>query len=287
MVAGMPEKPFEIDTGSGPVAGAQAGQGPDLLLLHGGPGVSDYMSLLYGETDGWRAIRYQQRGIAPSAPDGPFTVARHVADAVAVLDGLGAGRAVVLGHSWGAHLALQLAVAAPDRVAGLVLVDGLGVADPDGGSAVFGETLASRVPEADLAVLGQAAAERGDRLPTEAEAAADLAVVWRAYFADGASAPPPPAGMTVSAQVNGETLASVADSVAGGFAARLAGVTVPAVLVVGAAGPMPLSVAEQVAGLLPAAEIVVIPEGGHLPWHERPGCVAAALAAVRECAAGR
>jgi proline iminopeptidase len=287
MVTGMPEKPFQIDTGSGTLAGAEAGQGPDLLLLHGGPGLSDYTDLLYGETDGWRAIRYQQRGIAPSAPGGPFTVARHVADAIAVLDGLGVGRAVILGHSWGAHLALQVAVAAPDRVAGLVLVDGLGVADPDGGASAFGQNLVSRIPEADLALLGQRAAERGDRPPTGAEATADLAVMWRAYFADGASAPPMPAGITMSAQVNVETLASVAESLAGGFAARLAAVTVPAVLVAGGAGPMPLSVAEQVAGLLPAAETVVIPEGAHLPWHERPGCVAAALAAVRERAGGR
>jgi pimeloyl-ACP methyl ester carboxylesterase len=84
------------------------------------------MDLLGTEVAGWRAIRYQQRCLSPSATGGPFTVERHVADAVAVLDGLGVDRAVVAGHSWGGHLALQLAVAHPDRVAGLLIIDSPG-----------------------------------------------------------------------------------------------------------------------------------------------------------------
>src|SRR5206468_16741 len=94
-------------------AGRPAGSRGDQLLLHGGPAMSDYMGLLAPELDGWQAIRYQQRGLPPSAETGPFTVEQHVADAVAVLDELGVDRAVALGHSWGGHLALHLAVAHP------------------------------------------------------------------------------------------------------------------------------------------------------------------------------
>lgn len=46
------------------------------------------------------------------------TAAAHV---VALLDHLGASRAVIVGASWGANIALAAAVIAPDRVAGLVL----------------------------------------------------------------------------------------------------------------------------------------------------------------------
>ncbi len=42
----MPQKTFEADTGAGLLAGWEKGEGPPLLLLHGGPGLSDYMSLL-------------------------------------------------------------------------------------------------------------------------------------------------------------------------------------------------------------------------------------------------
>jgi pimeloyl-ACP methyl ester carboxylesterase len=72
----MPQKTFEADTGAGLLAGWEAGEGPPLLLLHGGPGLSDYMSLLGAETAGWRSIGYQQRGIPPSAllPDAEVVV---------------------------------------------------------------------------------------------------------------------------------------------------------------------------------------------------------------------
>jgi proline iminopeptidase len=106
---------FAADSGAGPIAGSVSGTGRDLLVLHGGPGMSDYMAAADGEFGGWRTIRYQQRGLRPSAVDGPFSAPRHVADAIAVLDALQVERAVVLGHSWSGHLALQLALASPDR----------------------------------------------------------------------------------------------------------------------------------------------------------------------------
>ena len=37
-------------------------------------------------------------------------------DVVAVLDALEIGRALVVGHSWGGHLAMHLAVAFPERL---------------------------------------------------------------------------------------------------------------------------------------------------------------------------
>ena len=42
---------------------------------------------------------------------------------LALLDGAGAEQAVVLGHSLGGYLSLELALAHPDRVRGVVLVD--------------------------------------------------------------------------------------------------------------------------------------------------------------------
>ena len=263
------------------ISGWETGDGPALLLLHGGPGLSDYMSMLGAEIAGWRSIGYQQRGIPPSAADGPFTDARHAADAVAVLDAAGVADAVVLGHSWGGYLALQLAVTVPERVAGLVLVDPLGATGPDGGASDLGVALRARLDEASLGRLGDLAARIGDRMPTDKEATEQLSMLWPGYFAVPAQAPPPPSGLAVSAVANGEGMASVMDSLAKGFGARLAEVTVPAVFVLGERSPMPVSQGMATAALLAEAEVVVVPGAGHLPWHERPGCVASALATVR------
>jgi hypothetical protein len=58
---------------------------------------------------------YQQRGLAPSAAEGPFTVATDVGDARRVLEALRWDKAYVAGHSWGGQLALHVAEALPVR----------------------------------------------------------------------------------------------------------------------------------------------------------------------------
>lgn len=55
---------------------------------------------------------------------GPYGMAAHAADCVAVLDHLGIERATVVGHSMGGFVAAVLAHRYPTRVARLVLVDG-------------------------------------------------------------------------------------------------------------------------------------------------------------------
>jgi proline iminopeptidase len=275
----MAETTFEVRTGAGSIVGSEDGQGPALLWLHGGPGFSDYMEILRPEVTGWHAIRYQQRGLPPSSVDGPFTVEQHVADAVSVLDACGASRAVVLGHSWGAHLALHLAVARPDRVSGLVLVDGLG-ATGDGGVAELGQTLIARLLPGALSRLQEIAGRLAGPEPSDADATEQTGLLWPGYFADPASAPPWPSYMRVSLAGYVGSFSSVADHLAEGFADSLRGITVPAVFVLGAQSPMPVSQGEQTAALIPSAEVRMIPAAGHLPWHEQPGCVAEALARV-------
>src|ERR1700761_2140087 len=63
------------------------------------------------------------RGGSATLPP-PYGMAAHVADLIAVLDHLGLERTVCAGHSMGAYVTNRLAAAAPERVAGAVLVDG-------------------------------------------------------------------------------------------------------------------------------------------------------------------
>jgi pimeloyl-ACP methyl ester carboxylesterase len=274
---------FTVETPAGPIAGSAAGSGTPLLLLHGGPGLTDYMGMLDPELTGWRAIRYQQRGMSPSATDGPFTVERNVADAIAVLDTLGVSRAVVLGHSWGGHLALHLALTAPERVAGLVSVDALGAVG-DGGATDMDQGLGARLAPDKAERYAEIAARLAAPSPTEDDATEWLSLLWPGYFADTADVIPFPPDLRMSLPVYAGTFESIAGHMASGFTAVLAGVKVPSVFVLGAKSPMPVSQGEQTAALLPAAEVVVVPGAGHLPWHEQPGCIAAALTRIRTLA---
>ena len=106
---------------------------------------ADYTAPLAVELeDAFGVIRSQQRGLAPSTTPGPFSIGQHVGDAIAVLDAAGVGRAWVIGHSRGAHLAMHLAVRHPGRVAGLVIAHPLG-AVPDGGLSDMEQNLTQRI----------------------------------------------------------------------------------------------------------------------------------------------
>jgi proline iminopeptidase len=270
---------FWATSADGTIAGWEVGSGPALLFLHGGPGMNDYGRLLSDEVADWRFVSFQQRGVTPSTTGGPFTVEQHVADAIAVLDDRGVDKALVLGHSWGAHLALHLAVTQPDRVAGLVIVDGLGVIGHDGGASELGVTLAARMRPAAAEQMQGLLTELGDSAPTDDVVARQFDLLWASYFADPANAPAPPE-LRFSADTNVATMASVREHLAEGFAGLLRSITVPVISLLGAQSPMPVSQGEQTAALMPNAEVRLIPEAGHLPWHEKPGCVAAALADV-------
>jgi aminoacrylate hydrolase len=60
----------------------------------------------------------------------PYSVAHLADDMAIVLDGLGIARAHVVGHAAGGVAALELALAAPDRVASVTVVNGWALAGP-------------------------------------------------------------------------------------------------------------------------------------------------------------
>ena len=108
------------------LAGWVTGSGPAVLLLHGGPGMTDYMESLLPELDGYRVASFQQRGVAPSTLAGPFDVPTLRDDVIDVLDTLGWEAPAMIGHSWGGHLLLHLLAVTPTRVGAALAVDPLG-----------------------------------------------------------------------------------------------------------------------------------------------------------------
>lgn len=69
----------------------------------------------------FRVVRYDVRGFGKSSvPDGPYS---HVDDLAALLDAHGFGQAAVVGLSMGGRIALDFALAHPQRVSKLVLLD--------------------------------------------------------------------------------------------------------------------------------------------------------------------
>lgn len=74
---------------------------------------------------GWRVVAYDQRGTgrSPEALKAGYTITDMARDVVEVLDATDTAQCVVIGHALGGLVGLQLALDAPSRVAGLVLVN--------------------------------------------------------------------------------------------------------------------------------------------------------------------
>ena len=276
----MSAEEFLVPVPGGSITGWAHGDGPPVLILHGGPGLSDYTEPLTEElADGFRVLRYQQRGLTPSVTSGPFSVDQHVADAIAVLDAAGAGRAYVIGHSWGGHLAMHLAVQHPGRMLGVVIADPLG-AVPDGGLSDMEQNLTERI-RPDLAARAMeldARAMAGEGTPEDA--LESLAIVWPGYFSSLDKAPPmPPIRMSVDCYA--QTFASINEHFDRHTLERLLpALTMPIVFLLGADSPIPPSHGIASAALNPGARCVVEEDCGHFPWIERPGSVRKALEQV-------
>jgi 3-oxoadipate enol-lactonase len=101
-----------------------AGDGPVVVLIHGfGLDMRMWDPQVRALAAGFRVVRYDCRGFGASGPLDPAVPYTHAGDLVALLDHLDIGEAVLAGLSFGGRVALQAALAAPDRVRGLALLD--------------------------------------------------------------------------------------------------------------------------------------------------------------------
>ena len=103
-----------------------AGEGRPVVLLHGVASNARIWSpvapLL---TPRFRVLAVDQRGHGQSdKPSSGYDFPSVVGDVRELIEALGLERPLVAGHSWGGNVALELAARHPERVAGLVLVDG-------------------------------------------------------------------------------------------------------------------------------------------------------------------
>jgi len=100
---------------------------PPILLLHGLASAAHIWNLvapLLAE-HGYSVIALDQRGHGESdKPDSGYDYATIIADDISAIEALKIEKPLLVGHSWGASVALQYAATYPERVTALVLVDG-------------------------------------------------------------------------------------------------------------------------------------------------------------------
>ncbi|HLH22929.1 MAG TPA: alpha/beta fold hydrolase [Chloroflexota bacterium] len=233
-----------------------AGDGPPLLYLHGAGGVS----WLPGHT----ALAEHCRLIVPEHPnwgedelaDGLESIEDLVYFYLDFLDALDLDRIHLAGHSLGGWLAAEIAVAHPERLWTLTLIDAAGLWLPD-------------CPMPDLFALSAAETARlGNYDPAVGEAAI------------AAGATPEARAAQVRARAAFARIAWNPYLHNPRLAVRLRRVRLPALVVWGEEDRIiPPAYADEYARLLPDARVVRFPACGHSPARERPAALADAMLA--------
>ncbi|MGW3347067.1 alpha/beta fold hydrolase [Nonomuraea rubra] len=248
-----------------------------VVMLHGGPGVPDYLAPVAGLIDDLCLVhRYDQRGTGGSAWEGEHTIARHVQDLVLLLDAWGHDRVVLLGHSFGTHLAACFLLAHPERVAGLVQVAG-----------PFLEPWREAYQAAQRARRTDVQQARLDELEaigsrTDAEETEYLTLSWftdhadrtRAWeWAQASARTTRPVNYPMNAQLNAAAKADPLEAHVDELRACLP----PGTVIIGGEGDSRPADALRRLGTRLGREVVIVPGAGHFPWLEAPDEFGAAL----------
>ena len=100
--------------------------GPVLIAHHGGGGIGSLAEpkATFGPlADQMRVVVFDARGCGRSQGTPPFSHAQWAADVDGLRQWIGAGQVVVAGGSYGGFIAMEYALAYPDRVAAMILRD--------------------------------------------------------------------------------------------------------------------------------------------------------------------
>jgi pimeloyl-ACP methyl ester carboxylesterase len=228
-----------------------------VLLTHGFAASSQMFAATVADLSAdHTVIVWDQLGHARSdSPEDPaaYSVAASLEAMLGVLDAVGVDSAVLLGHSLGGYLSLELALAQPQRVRGLVLVDTGPGYRSDGGRRQWNEMAEgyARVLDDDgLAGLG--------RMSGSAEVDSGLH-----RSADGLAR----SARGVLTQADGHVIDG------------LPSITCPTLVIVGERDRPFLAGSEYLAAKIPGARLAVIADAGHAPPVTHP---AAFLAELRE-----
>lgn len=98
--------------------------GPPVLLLHGLGGTRRSWDRVAPSLRPLPVLALDARGHGDSASGRGYSLAACADDAAVALDALGLSRVLVVGHSWGGAIAVTLAARHPERILGVVALDG-------------------------------------------------------------------------------------------------------------------------------------------------------------------
>lgn len=243
---------------------------PTMLLLHGFTGSGRNWEELASKLRGWQIVAPDLPGHGGTeAPAGAMPVVAK--DLVSLLDALSIDQALVIGYSMGGRLALHLAVEAPERVRGLVVIGATpGLADAEARDARLAadEALAKQIESdfdgfvRDWEALPLFASQRA----MAPESQERIREIRRSHSPDALA----------------KALRLLGTGAQPPLQARLSGLRMPVLWVVGEYDAKFRAIAQAVQPLLPAARFAILPYAGHAVHLERPSAFKTLLLSFAE-----
>jgi proline iminopeptidase len=246
-----------------------AGQGEPLICLHGGPGLDHtYLRPYFQHLEAThQMIYYDQRctGRSGGKPNkNEVTLHRFIADLEAIRKGLQLPQVTLVGHSWGALLALKYALAFPKQVRALLLISPLPLTGDELQTAIR-RTLTSRSREEQDLLARTAASEGVLRGRTDA-INAYLNLLFRPYFTGTA----PTFQFEAQTAKNSLLVANLMFNDLGeyDFLDECKTIACPSLTIVGRKDIVSWEGAQHLHAALPQDTLSVIEDVGHFPFIE-------------------
>ncbi len=260
---------------------AVEGSGPPVVMCHGGPGLWDYLGDLAGLlSEEFTVYRWDQRACGRSTGgSAPASTERTLEDLDLLRSYFGHDEWSVLGHSWGAELALLYGLLFEVRSTCVVYISGRGTQRwwQATGRAVNRVNVTRRMTPEQVERLS-ALSQVGTR--DAAEEVEFRRLSWMTDFIepDGNEAlrAMAEAPFSINFEIN-RALASDQILSEDLLRDRCASTRLPMLFVHGAEDPRPVEGPGQIADWITAATMKVVPRAAHLPWVEQPAVVQDAL----------
>lgn len=244
------------------------GEGPPLVLLHGGPGLNmePFKPTLERAAEFAEVIFYDQRGCGRSSRpplEKLCDIKYHIVDLEGLREHFGFERVILLGHSFGSYLAMAYAIEHVDRVMKLILVSP---------TLPYPETLAqiqrfnSLMSKEMLRRIGKI---NLSRMSPEDKARRRMDEALPLYFHN-------PEALAEFRRRNIQPAGELIESCSQKIMSRdlrggLGGLTMPVTIIVGREDRRtPVEYSEELAGYLADAKLIVMKQSGHFPFMEEP-----------------
>ena len=203
-----------------------------LCLCAGGPGVSDGLSEIDPLLNSnYNIIRFDYRGCGDSTADGKYDIETTIDDIEKIRQFYNIESWYILGHSWGANVALFYALKYPQFCKGIIYLCGAGVQNNDDWHTEFNEN-AAKMTEPEIT------------LPEDFKINYDVLNYGLCSFKKYIQAPMILKNISV--------------------------LQVPTLIICGEKDIRPRWTVVQLSNLLPMGTLKILNECGHFPWHTHP-----------------